>query len=221
MRILTLAPALFASLFLAGAAHAADPGPYVGLSVGSVSTTSNTSSFVPNGPKPSGMLFEVTAGDQFTFGHTELGVNINAGVTNTHSKHSNVTCTVANCGYDELQTLQGNHHLQGGVGATIADNITDHFQVGVEGGVEVTDFTQSVNYTSSTAGYVPFMYQQTSFEAGLYGGVFAKYKLTRHTSLLLDLRQTNFTSVRYKSTYGDSIDKEMTRTISVGFTHRF
>ena len=177
------------ALGFAGAASAQDTGLYGSVSVGSTSVDADNGYTL----SPSGTVIDIRLGDAFPV--SDFSVGVEAGVSYSNAKASNkqMSCDVANCGYDEYRYETDKATWSGSLGLRVSYDLGP-VRASLLGGARVAELSREVKYDS--AGVFPtYQYDETSMAFGPYWGFGASYKVS-DWSVGVDYERSNLVRTR-------------------------
>lgn len=163
------------------------------------STMDGDGVFSPMPVEPSGTMVDVGLNHRWAVGHVFLGAYTNVQVGSVEASASQVSCTVSDCGFEEVEysTERMNYALSAGV--SIGHEIGPVL-VSVIGGVTVGDYTHIVRYTSGGV-YPDYLFEQKGFRAGYHYGLAAEYAFTDRWSARVEFRRTELVEQETESSF--------------------
>lgn len=145
-----------------------------------VGTTTETSSsddgYLPD-IEPTGTVYGLGGSYRFPLGHIIVGVEASVTMGSVEDSDTLITCTVADCGFNEEVTYTVNSSYTGRFGVSVGHEFGPVL-VSALAGIEVRDRGIYSEVESDDPDSEDYFYDQTWIAAGPYFGVRAEYALT-------------------------------------------
>lgn len=168
---------------------------------------------------PKGTVATINIADSFTLGdHFVLGVEAEGQYGKQDASRSEVSCTIAWCGYDETVTRTKESRYALRLGASLGHPVGPVL-VSALAGVEATDYTDRWHYVSPTS--PTWDYSQTGYRLGYYYGLRAEYPITDRVSVRTEWKRSDLSESESASTAGSSTTNYLSDTVTLGLQYRF
>lgn len=227
MRLVTILAATVSLFSITGIATTASAaasdwaGWHADIGVGAASGKSEGDASYNPGLEPKGVVTKVGVGHRFApDGHWVIDLNIGGEFGNQNASFSEVSCTVASCGYAETYTLQQSSRWSASIGGSVGHTI-GRALVSVTAGLRASDYSVTDTYDVSAGPFSDYQYTRKGYRAGYYVGAKAEYALNDQWSLGAEFRHSELSEVKNEYTGGsdDSVYKE--NSITLGGSYRF
>lgn len=183
------------------------------------STMDGDGVFSPVPVEPSGVMVDIGLNHRWRVGHIVLGVHGSAQLGSVKDSDSQISCTVANCGFEEIQYSSERMDYTVSLGGSIGHEIGPVL-VSVSAGVTLGDYTHTVLYDSNGV-YPKYEYEQKGFRAGVRFGLAAEYAFTDQWSGRIEISQTELVEQKVENTYDDYDAGLSVTTITAGMGWKF
>lgn len=145
--------------------------------VGTSTETSSSDDDYFTDIEPKGTVYGLGGSYRFPLGHMVVGVEASATMGSVEDSDTLITCTVADCGFNEEVTYTVNSSYSGRFGVSVGHEFGPVL-VSALAGIEVRDRGIYSEVDSDDPDSEDFFYDQAWIAAGPYFGVRAEYALT-------------------------------------------
>lgn len=150
--------------------------------VGNTTETSSSDDGYFENVEPTGTIYGVGGSYRFPLGHMVFGVEASATMGSVEDSDTLVTCTVADCGFNEEVTYTVNSSYSGRFGVSVGHEFGPVL-VSALAGIEVRDRGIYSEVDSDDPDSEDFFYDQTWAAFGPYYGLRVEYALTDRTAI--------------------------------------
>lgn len=173
--------------------------------VGNTTETSSSDDYYFDDVEPAGTVYGLGGGYRFPLGHMVFGFEASAAIGSIEDSHSEVTCTVADCGFNEEVTYTVKSSYSGRFGVAVGHEFGPVL-VSALAGIEVRDRGIFTEVDSDDPDSEDYFYDQTWAAFGPYFGVRAEYALTDRTAIGAEWTRSDVVQSTIEFDDGDSYE---------------
>ncbi len=188
LRLFVAGSAAAFAFAIAAPASAGEHNLYGTIGLGNESVETSFSDLSPTGP-----VVSVAVGDTF-YNNGDLSVSVELGATagKVEASKKEVSCDPFFCGYTEWVTRTDSTDWSASAVVRVSDDVGP-FVVSLSGGVAVSSFKQSFEYTND-GGFPPFSWNSERRAIGPTWGALVSYPLTSSSAVTLSFTRTDLTA---------------------------